>query len=260
MKRAVVAILAIAALAAPASALASPQLAAPIPAAKTNQTDTTVAPVQPLDVASDRTALNAYATYLGALVRAEPTAQQEGTTYVSGISSQCKSALEPLTQPNYQVDASVQETLTQLGEEMGDDLAITFDATAFTPFMKLYTAVSRLRWTRNSGGGAAVRRFLTTESNVLTLTPSELCQNALLATSSPQTVPDGTRSFLKSYAKASNMANNALNNMLRIMQFYEIPSEHNVITRIANLANQVSRTTKSSLLSTSSSLAAVLES
>ncbi len=49
---------------------------------------------------------------------------------------------------------------------------------------------------------------------MLTITPRKLCQNALLAAAAPQTVPAGTKSFLKTYTKASTAANFALTNLL----------------------------------------------
>ena len=150
MKRAIVLLIATAVLGAPASALAAPQLAAPLPTAKQSQPSGSVASQLPLNYASDRKALNAYATYLSALINSAPAGDATDTTYISSVSNQCKSALAPLTQPSEQVNTYVQHTLTVLGEEMGDDLAINFDQAAIAAFTKFSNTLARLHWTRLS--------------------------------------------------------------------------------------------------------------
>jgi len=268
MKFSVAVLLAFAALAVPASALGAspaavpartavwgPEIAAPLPAQVVGQ-----AAARPRDLASDKTALNAYASYLASLVRSTSIGELSDSSFVTTIAGQCKGALEPLTQRNVQVSAAAQATLRALGKEMGDDLSIGFDQVALGPLERLSTSLSRLQWTRLSGGAYVVRRFDTTETTVLSLTQSALCQNALLAASAPQTIPPATKSFVRGYARASTASNAALTNLLKLMQTYETPSERAVITRIANLAAQLERATKSALQSNSSALTNTLES
>jgi len=268
MKFSVVVVLTAAALAAPASALAAspaavparvsvsaPEIAGPVAPQIVGQ-----AAARPRDLASDKTALNAYATYLASVVRITSIGDQSDSSYVAMIAGQCKAALEPLTQPNVQLNAAAQATLTALGKEMGDDLSIGFDQVALGPFQRLSTSLSRLRWTLASGGAYVVRRFDTTETTVLSLTQSALCQNALLAASAPRTIPLATKSFVKGYTRASNQSNAALTNLLKLMQTYETPSEHALVTRIANLAAQLARVTRADLQSNSSALTSTLES
>jgi hypothetical protein len=272
MKFSVVVVLTVAALAAPASALgASPaaiparaaisgfEIAAPVPTAQGAEVVGQAA-ARPRDLASDKTALSAYATYLTSLVRTASNGELSDSSYVATIAGQCKGALAPLMQPNQQVDAAAKATLTALGEEMGDDLSIGFDQVAFAPFLRLSTSLSRLRWTRPSGGAAVVKRFVTTENSVLSLTQSALCQDALLAGTDTQAIPPATKSFVRGYNRASNASNAALTNLLRLMQAYETPAEHAVITRIATLAAQLTRLTKAALQSNSSALTNTLES
>jgi len=235
--------------------VSGPEIGAPLPAQVVGQ-----AAARPRDLASDKTALSAYATYLASLVRGTSTGEQNDNSYVTMIAGQCKGALEPLTQPNVQLNAAAQATLTALGKEMGDDLSIGFDQVALGPFERLSTSLSRLRWTLASGGAYVVRRFDTTETTVLSLTQSALCQNALLAASAPRTIPLATKSFVKGYTRASNQSNAALTNLLKLMQTYETPSEHALITRIANLAAQLARVTRVDLQSNSSALTSTLES
>lgn len=260
MKPTIVLVIVTAALALPASALAAPQLVAPIPNAKPSQAGAGGTVVQlPLNYASDRKALDAYASYLTTLLSVAPTGNANDTTYISTISSQCKSALEPLTQPSQQVNTEVQHTLTVLGEEMGDDLAINFDQSAVAGFAKFTSALSRLHWSRYSGWYGAIRRYVNTQNNVLALSPSSLCADASYAELRPAVVPDGTRVFIKAYNESSRAANGALTNLTKLMETYEVPSEKSLVSRIASLVSQLSSLTKSDLLQNGSALANVLE-
>ena len=260
MKPTIVLVTITAALALPGTALAAPQLVAPIPNAKPTQAGAgdTPAPL-PLNYASDRRALNAYASYLTTLLNAAPTGNANDTTYIATISSQCKSALEPLTQPSQQLDTEVQHTLTVLGEEMGDDLAINFDQSAVAGFAKFTTALSRLHWGRYSGWYGAIRRYVNTQNDVLALSPSSLCADASYAELRPAVVPDGTRAFIKAYNESSRAANGALTNLTKLMETYEVPGEKSLVSRIASLVSQVSSLSKSDLLQNGSALANVLE-
>jgi hypothetical protein len=236
-------------------------VAAPIPSATAAQAESgePTPPRSPLNTASDKVALNAYAGYLTAVIKATSAGQGNSNAYISTVSSQCRSALAQLTQANYQVSASAQATLTAVGEEMGDDLSITFDQAFLTPFAKLSGSLERLKWTRLSGGGAIVRRFIAAQSAVLYTATSELCQSALLAAASPQLVPPGTKAFNKNYYKTSKQSNVALAGLLTLMQTYETPSEKAVVSRISTLAAQISRITKADLQASASSLSSVLE-
>jgi len=259
MKHAIAIVIATAALAAPASALGAPQLAVPIGTVRPAPGATATS--FPANVTPDRKALNGYASYLTTVFDGATTAQAAATAYIATISggNGCKSALAPLTQPSQQVNAAAQHTLTVLGAEMGDDLSITFDQAAQPAFTKFSTALLRLRWARLSGAAQVVRRYVNDETNVLSLLPSQLCQDAVLAGTYPARVPEGTRAFLKSYDRASNLANVALANLTKMMQSYEVPTEKSLIGRISTLANQVAALTKSDLLQSGATLSTTLE-
>ncbi len=245
---------------APPVSITGAAVAAPVPYATAAQaTPGDTAPRSPLNTASDKVALNAYASYLGSVLKATSTGQAANSAYISAISTQCRSALALLTQSNYQVNSGAQATLTALGEEMGDDLSIAFDGAVITPFLKLANALQPLRWNRISGGTLIIKHFVSAQSAVLYMGPSELCQDALLAGSSPETIPQKTKGFTRAYSKASRQANAALAAVLTLMQTYETPSEKAVVARIASLAGQISRITKADLMSGASSLSNVLE-
>lgn len=259
MKQAAVIVIAITALAAPASALGAPQLAAPVPSGHAAQAP--IGTVWPGNVGPDHRALNAYATYLGALLAGASSAQAADESYVATIAGPngCKSALEPLSLPSNQVDTLAQHTLTVLGQEMGDDLSITFDQAAMPAFTKFANTLLRLHWMRLSGALQVVKHYVGAETTVLEMLPSQLCQDAALAGTNPDKVPEGTKMFVKSYDRASTYANLALANLLKMMQSYEVPSEKSLINRITTLAGQVAAVTKSYLLANGAALSTALE-
>jgi hypothetical protein len=264
MKRAVVLVTAAAALAAPASALGAPRLAValpsgPVPARPSPAGATTPAQL-PLNYASDRKALTAYATYLTTLMDGASTGDANDTAFIAQVSGQCKSALSPLTQPNEQVNTAVQHTLTVLGQEMGDDLAIGFDQAAAPAFAKFSATLARLHWTRLTGWSYAVKHYISAETALLALSVSQLCVNASTAELRPSIVPDATRTFTKAYSDASKLADAGLTNLTKLMQAYEIPSEKALVTRISNLAGELASQTKADLLANGTSLTTVLES
>jgi hypothetical protein len=282
MKRAAVTVIAITAFAAPAPAIAGPMLAGPLSAARSAQagttttgtgttttpTATTTVPTKPvrmtLNDVSDRTALHAYAAYLTALINQESVGQSNDAGYVTTVSEPgtggCKAALSKLTQPPYQVDTKAQHTLTVLGEEIGDDVTINYDLSANEAFTRFSAVLQTLRWTRLSGAGPVIRRYVNSQTNMLAFAPSNLCLDASDAALHPDEVPDGTKAFLPLYNQASYRANLALMNLLTLMQSYEIPSEKALVSRISVLASQLTTQTKADLLQSGTALTTVLES
>jgi hypothetical protein len=267
MKRAVLTVIAIAAFAVPAPALAAPILAAPLPSAKSAQSgsgaDTTPLKLT-LNELSNRRALNAYATYLTTLITQESVGQSNDTSYITTVSEPgtggCKAALAPLTEPPDEVDAKAQHTLTVLGEEIGDDVTITFDLSATQPFTRFSSVLKAQRWTRLSDAMLVIKRYVNTETNMLSLAASNLCLDASDAELHPDVVPSGTKAFLPLYDQTSKLANAALTNLMTLMQTYEIPSEKALIARIATLANELSTQSKADLLQSGMDLSTVLES
>jgi hypothetical protein len=275
MKRTVATVIASAALAVPAQAAAAPIMGAPLPAAKSAQSDTSTTSTTPTTTTTtttpfkltqnelaDRRALNAYAAYLTTLLaqQTETAGETNDSSFTATISSTCKAALEPLTQPPDEVNASVQHTLTVLGEEMGDDLSINFDLAATPAFTKFTDVLTHLHWKLFSGAELVVKRYVNKESAVLALSSSNLCLDASDAQLKPAVVPDGTKLFIKTYDDASGQANLGLTGLMTLMQSYEIPSEKALVARIATLAGELMTQSRSDLLQSGTSLSAVLES
>ncbi|HEX3615480.1 MAG TPA: hypothetical protein VHU61_03005 [Solirubrobacteraceae bacterium] len=268
MKRTVATVIATAAFVVPAQAFAAPIMGAPLPSAKSAQTGsgtttttTTTTPFRlTLNEQADRKALNAYATYLSTLLNQQTIGETNDSTFTATISSGCKAALEPLTQPPYEVNGTVQHTLTVLGQEMGDDLSINFDLAATPAFTKFSGVLTRLHWKQFSGAPLVVKRYVNKETNVLALAVSNLCLDASDAQIKPASVPDATHQFVKSYDEASTQANLGLSNLLTLMQTYEVPSEKTLVARISTLANELASQTKNDLLQSGTALSTVLES
>jgi hypothetical protein len=281
MKQAIATLIALAGLAGPAQALAAPILAAPLPGARfaqagTSTTSTTSTLTTPasgggstsgrltLNDVSDHRALSAYAAYLNALIALEPDGQLNDSNLIATVSQPgtggCKGALSLLAQPSNQVDGKVQHTLSVLGQEIGDDLTISFDTPAASALGRFAATLRSLRWTRFSGAEPAIRHYINAQSQVLAMTPSDLCQHATAAELQPEQVPDGTRTFLAAYSAASQRANNALTDLMTVMQTYEMPGERALVARIATLAEQLTTQTRADLLQSASALTAVLES
>lgn len=265
MKRALATVIALAAFAAPAQALAAPMLAAPLPGAKpaqagTTMTTTTTPTKLTLNELANRRVLNAYASYLTALVTQEATGQINDSSYITTISGQCKAALAPLTQPPDEVDTKAQHTLTVLGQEIGDDLTIAFDLSATQAFTKFSGVLKAQRWTRLSDATLVIKRYISSETSMLAFDASNLCTDASDAELHPDVVPDGTKTFLPIYEQASNRADAALTSLMTLMQTYEIPSEKALVARISTLANELSTQSKADLLQSGTDLSTVLES
>lgn len=245
-------------------------MATALPTARSAQAGTTNTPVTTppvrltLNQLSDRRALNAYATYLSTLIDQQSVGQANDSSYITTISQPgtggCKAMLEPLTQPPYQVDGKAQHTLTVLGEEIGDDLTLTFDTSAALPFAKFASVLRALHWGRLSGGALVVRRYINAQTNMLALPPSNLCRDAGDAELHPDLVPDGTKAFLPLYNDAATRSNLALTNLTTLMQTYEIPTEKALVARISTLAAQLAAQTKADLLQSGAALTSVLES
>jgi hypothetical protein len=288
MKRAATTtLIAVAALAVPAQALGAPMLGAPLPTARSAQsattttptttsptttatttTPTTTVPSKParltINDIADHRALSAYATYLSTLIAQEPIGLNDDSSYVATISQPgtggCKAALSKLTQPPYQLDAKAQHTLTMLGEEIGDDVTIAYDLSATEPFTKFASVLANLRWGRLSGATLVIKRYLGAQTDLLALPASDLCQDASDAELHPDTVPDGTKTFLADYSLLSSRASAGLTGLLTLMQTYEVPAEKALLARITTLADQLATQTKTDLLQSGTTLTSTLES
>ncbi|HET9094370.1 MAG TPA: hypothetical protein VFN36_04735 [Solirubrobacteraceae bacterium] len=260
MKQASLTLAVFAALTVPAHALAAPRMGVPLKAIRPSPRLSSAAAVKlsPNEQA-DRHVLLGYDVYLSALLAQVPNGTANDASFVALISSQCKGALTPLTQPPNDVSTTAQHTLTILGHEMGDDLSISFDAAALPAFTRFADVLAHQHWTRMSGASAVVRRYVNAVTTILAFTPSNLCLDASDAELNPDVVPDATRAFVPAYVAASREATAALAGLRNLMQLYEVPPERALIARISSLAAQLASQMKAALLQSGASLTSVLE-
>jgi len=220
------------------------------------------------DLASGHDALTACETYLQTLVASEASGQADNAAYVDTVESGdsdgsgesgCKSALEPLTQGPNAARPAVQNTLTLLGKEIGDDLAISYDAVAQTPLEKLASVLERLTWVHGGHNADVITDYLTAETNLISLPQSALCKDVLAASQVPSVTPAGTRAFLKQYAQSVSAASSALGDFLVLLHAYETTADQPLVRRIRTLAYEFAKDSQSDLLASGQQLTTSLE-
>lgn len=224
-----------------------------------------LAPPRATNLASGRAALTAYETYLQTLVGSEANGQANDAAYLNTVEfgesgdPGCKGALEPLTQGANEIRPSVQETLTLLGREIGDDLAIDYDLVAQTPLEKLASVLQRLKWVHGGHNAVIIANYLAAETTLISLPQSALCQDVLTASVMPAVVPTGTRTLLRQYDQAASAASSALGDFLALLHAYETATDQPLVQRIATLADEFARDSKADLLASGQQLTVSLE-
>lgn len=193
-----------------------------------------------LDGRSDRTALGAYRSYLSALVSGAATGRSHDAALVASVRGNCARVLASLGS-NRHVDQSV---LSNLGEEIGGDLDLTFLSEATGPFATLSHRVAGLRWS-NASTRATVGAYLAAERAVLSMAPAHLCADARAVAAHPRTTPAGMSSFLSAYLSGSNALHGDLNAFLQVLGRYETLSEHHTVDEIDSLASRFASITSS---------------
>jgi hypothetical protein len=218
-----------------------------------------LAPPRAANLASARVAITAYATYLRTLVGSESASQADDAAYVSTVESGCRSSLEPLTQSGDAARPDVQNTLTALGKEIGDDLAISYDEVASTPFNELATVLERLRWVHGGRNTDVISGYITAETAMIGLSQSGLCQDALLAAAKPAVTPGATRTFLTEYEQTARTASTALGGFLELLHAYATAAERPLLQRITALAKEFATDSRTNLLASGQQLTTSLE-
>jgi len=246
----------------PGAVSAGARLAAPVSNARADAQPAGASAPTGLDLSSDHAALADYSAYLLELLKQAPSAQANDASYIAQISSPngCKSALAPLAQSSTPPDAATARTLRQLGVEIGDDLAIAYEQAMLPAFAHFAAQIDALSWSRGSGGPLAVHRYVRSESRVLSITQSQLCQDVLLAAATPQSTPAATLAFIHQYARAARLADAALVGLTGLMQLYATNAERGLLEHIGILARQVNAVAGAELRRGGAQLEAALES
>lgn len=207
--------------------------------------------VTPGDAASGEAALNAYETYLQALVANTKLGRERDATVVSTVASTCPNALAPLGgEPS---TPARQAVLSNLGEEIGADLELKFQSAAARPFRQLSITLDGLEWS-SAAPVNAIKRLLAAERTVLHMAQSALCANAAAVASFPKAIPALTQSFVKRYLSASANVNRRLHAFLTVLQGYETAADQPTVAEIDTLVTQFSAATQAAQATYSQSI------
>jgi hypothetical protein len=193
---------------------------------------------------ADRAALNAYATYLQALVAGKTSALEAEQLFSSATTTTCYKALAPIA-TSQSVPEGTGNALMSIGDEIGADAGLQFLSTAQIPMSELATSLASLHW--GTGGPATtVKRFLTASETLMALQPSNLCgdANSVASQAGDQqvTTPPATLTFLSAYQSDSTVANARLTAFVKLLDNYAVATDHAVATKIDLLAVKVNQT------------------
>jgi hypothetical protein len=228
-------LIAAACLAAPAVCLAAPSVTPTATSASIGSTA--------INLHADRTALNAYATYLQAMVADRLVGTQAEQTFAATATSTCYRALAPIATSST-VPPGTTTALTDIGDEIGADAGLEFLTSASTPFSRLAATLTPLRW-GTATPATTVRRFLAANTALLAIQPSNLCGDALSVASEagePEvTAPPATVTFLSSYQAGTGLANTRLAAFVKLLDIYATNSDRSLATRVNTLADRINK-------------------
>jgi hypothetical protein len=190
---------------------------------------------------ADRAALNAYATYLEAIVTDKASATSAETLFASTTSTTCYKALEPVA-TSQTVPPGTSSALTDIGDEIGADAGLEFLTSADTPMSQLVTTLSTLHWGTTAPANT-VKRFLAADEALLAVQPSNLCADALsIATQAGAqqvSVAPATVSFLSAYQAGTTLANARLATFVKMLDSWSTLTDRATALKIDLLAAKV---------------------
>jgi hypothetical protein len=179
---------------------------------------------------AEASALNAYHTYLKALIAGVPADTSHVSALVTAVTNDCPEALAHVSTSSVNGSA-----LANFGEEVADDVILRFSHGASKPVAKLAAELSQLHWPSQADDAAAAA-LPAAERALLALHQSHLCKDAAKLNSEPQREPTGTRKFLSDYLQASQALNTAASNFTMLLSGNQLPSQAKAIGSIDHLA------------------------
>lgn len=185
-----------------------------------------------IDTASDRAALAAYDKYMSSLNAGITAASDRDDAFAASVRKGCAGVLSSL--PPDRVDSPA---VVDLGHEIGDDVAVEFDAQAVPAFTKLSSALGRLGWS-SSATARTVAAVIAAMRGSLAIKPSRLCADAHAVASAPASEPVRTRRFLSVYAPAARAASRWLTAFLGVLGRFETSSEAGLIAAVNRLVTR----------------------
>ncbi len=209
---------------------------------------------KPLDVASDRVALNAYHTYVSSLVAGLSAADRRAKTFAATVRSRCAGVLTPLESPATQVSNAA---IVAFGEEIGGDVTIQLHAQAVTAFSLLSGTLGSLTWS-SPATGRTVSALVSAMSASLVVGPSALCVDARALLSHPLSEPAGTLRFLDTYQPAAAAARQRLTPFLAVLERFQTASEASTIDSVDLLVTRYSAVSTNDQAAVSATIVKIL--
>jgi len=172
---------------------------------------------------SDRTALTAYHSYLAGVTARLPDARTADAAFVSSISGRCPNALASLKQAPA---SSVNQTaLFDFGEELGGDTGVVAYGPARAELAKMTASLRTLRWS-SPQTAKIVNRYLTAQSRLFGLAPSDVCADAqALVASHAESIPAGTSHWLAKFKRAVSAQQSAGASFTAVLRKFETPAD-----------------------------------
>jgi len=181
------------------------------------------------DRTSDRSALSDYRAYLLALVDGAPAGGRAAALFAASVNERCSRVLGPIASLSSSRVSSA--ALSDLGQEIGADLALEFLSEADQPFAQLSSSLTGLAWAEPAPA-QAIHQLLSTEGAVLALSPSGLCADARELATRPGRVPPGSVAFLSVYASDSAALKQQFNEFLAVLSRYATANDNNLIGEV----------------------------
>jgi hypothetical protein len=175
------------------------------------------------DQHSDRAALTAYHSYLAGVTAHLGDAHKADAAFASSISQRCPNALASLKQAPA---GSVNRTaLFDFGEEIGGDAGVVAYGPARVEFRKMAGTLRTLPWS-SPQSSTVVRRYLTAQSRLFGIAPSDLCADAhALVASHGETIPSGTSHWLAKFRGAASAQQSAAASFAALLKNFETPAD-----------------------------------
>jgi hypothetical protein len=197
-------------------------------------------------------ALDAYHSYLKALIAGVPSDTSHVSALVTSVTNECPEALA-----NVSTSMLSGSALTALGEEVAGDVTLRFLRGASKPVAQLANKLSQLQWPTQADDTTAAA-LPAAEQALLALHQSHLCKDATKLNGEPEQEPAATRKFLAAYQRASQVLNTAVRSFTTLLSDNQTPSQAKAIASIDHLAARFGSESRSAENSGSQQILAAL--
>jgi hypothetical protein len=209
-----------------------------------------------LDSRSDGVALHAYHAYLQSLLSIGPAWGKADDSYLTSISGQCPHVLGALK--NARPGTFSQSALVTFGIEAGGDLDAVAYPVAQPALARLSSSLDRLHWS-GPGTKTVIKRYLSAESSLLHVTPSDLCSDSrALAAAHGGHAPHGTLVWVRKFAHRASAAAQYGTTFLTVLQRLATPAQRGSVKNIGRLLSRFDASVEKRSVSVGKKLLTVL--